>query len=198
MMGELAANSLLSAFISVYPWFCFPMWANTMNASTTAIEWMEPASPEALLPDHGWEPWLAVAAATVLVLILLRVMLRKKTPLAVGPLARRNAAFAEAVAALAAATRDDVRATAVQSSLILRKYLAVAADDPALFETHEEFVLRHDALPSLSAAARSALAAGLSRLAAMKYSPASPDESAAGVIAQSRALLETLHHGFTA
>ena len=57
-----------------------------------------------------------------------------------------QAAFAEACAAMAAISTADVRDAAVLSSLILRKYLATAAGDPALFETHEEFVARHDAL----------------------------------------------------
>jgi len=38
----------------------------------------------------------------------------------------------------------------VLASLILREYLSSAAGDPALFETHEEFISRHDALQSLT------------------------------------------------
>jgi hypothetical protein len=35
---------------------------------------------------------------------------------------------------------ENARESAVLSSLVLRKYLSAAADDPALFETHEEFI----------------------------------------------------------
>lgn len=171
---------------------------NTMDEKTTGIEWMEPASPEALLPDSGLWPWLAAAVIAVLVVSVVMIVLRKKKPAATSLRVLRNAAFAEAIAALAKTTTTDVRDAAVQSSLILRNYLSTAAGDPALFETHEEFVARHDALSALTTAARSAADAGFGRLAALKYAPGIPAATPAEVIAESRTLLETLHHGFAA
>jgi hypothetical protein len=67
-----------------------------------------------------------------------------------------------------------------------------------LFETHEEFVSRHDALLALTPEARAATETGFTRLAALKYAPEIPDAVPAEVVAESRALLETLHHGFAA
>lgn len=171
---------------------------NTMNGNTTGIEWMEPASPEALLPDSGLWPWLAAAAIAVLVVSVVMIVLKKKKPSVTSHRALRNAAFAEAIAALAKTTTTDVRDAAVQSSLILRNYLSIATGDPALFETHEEFVARHDTLSALTTAARTAADDGFSRLAALKYAPGTPPAAPAEVIAESRALLETLHHGFAA
>jgi hypothetical protein len=99
---------------------------------------------------------------------------------------------------MAAIATDDVRNAAVLASLILRKYLSIAAGDPALYETHEEFVARHDALSALAAEARAATAEGFGRLAALKYAPEIPAAAEEEVIAQARTLLETLHHGFAA
>ncbi len=157
---------------------------------------MEPASPEALMPEHGLWPWFLVAAAVMVAVALLTHFTRRRKPF--DSHAVRDAAFVEASTALAATTTDNARDAAVQSSLILRKYLASAAGDPALFETHEEFVSRHDALLALTPEARAATETGFTRLAALKYAPEIPDAVPAEVVAESRALLETLHHGFAA
>ena len=169
-----------------------------MNEKTTGFELMEPASPEALVPQSGLWPWLVVAAIAALLAVGLILFLRRRTSSAADAATLRLAAYIEAVAGLACATTADARNAAVQSSLILRKYLSNAAGDPALFETHEEFVSRHDALKALTAEARSATEAGFTRLAALKYAPEIPEAVPAEVIAESRALLETLHHGFAA
>ena len=86
---------------------------------------------------------------------------------------------------------------AVLASLTLRDYLATAADDPALFETHEEFIARHDSLAALTEKARAAAAAGFSRLAALKYAAEPPASTASLVIESARTLLDELHRGFT-
>lgn len=170
----------------------------TMEADSQGLELLEPASPGALLPDYGLWPWVAAAAIAVLLVIAVRVFLKNRKPAAANRLAIRNAAFAEAAAALAHPATADVRDAAVQCSLILRKYLAAAAGDPALFETHEEFVARHDALEALTPAARAATETGFTRLAALKYAPEIPAAVPAEIIADARVLLETLHHGFAA
>ncbi len=168
-----------------------------MDGQTTGLKLLEPASPEALLPDGELWPWLAAAALAVVVALALRLWLKHRRPTA-NPHARRQAAFASALGSLAAATTSDTRDAAVQCSLILRTYLSAAAGDPALYETHEEFVARHDSLQTLSADHRAAAQAGFSRLAGLKYAPVQPTQPAAQVIADARALLETLHHGLTA
>ena len=171
---------------------------NPMEGKTAGLELMEPASPEALMPDSGLWFWLAIASMVVLAGILLLIYLRRRKPFAVNSGRIRKAAFAEALAALANTRTEDARDAAVQTSLILRKYLLAVAEDPALYETHEEFVLRGDALHALTPEARAAAEAGFTRLAAMKYAPGMPAAAAADVIAESRDLLETLHHGVAA
>lgn len=168
-----------------------------MAESNTSFELKEPAPPDALVPSIGLWPWWVGGGLLLLAAVILLVVFRKR-PSVIDPAAARNAAFKEALDALAATRANGAREAAVQCSLILRRYLSTAAGDPALFETHEEFVARHDSLRALSAPAREAAAAGFSRLASLKYSPDVPDADADGVTAGSRILLETLHGGFAA
>ncbi|RPJ34683.1 MAG: DUF4381 family protein [Verrucomicrobiaceae bacterium] len=167
-----------------------------MNGETTSLALQEEATPEALLPEHGMWPWWLAAAIIAVIIIAAVLVFRKRKPAAADVGKLREAAFREALAALAENGGDDVRGAAVQCSLVLRKYLAAAAADPALFETHEEFIARQDSLQSLTENARAAAASGFSRLAALKYGPQIPDTPAADVIAESRTMLENLHHGF--
>jgi len=166
-----------------------------MNESAAGLELRDSAPPEALLPDHGLWPWWLGAAVLVMLLAAALVFKRRK-PAVFDAEKAREEACREARAALADTRAADARAAAVQCSLVLRKYLSAAAADPALYETHEEFILRHNALNALTEEARAAAESGFSRLAALKYGPEIPATPAAEVIAESRALLETLHHGF--
>jgi hypothetical protein len=166
-----------------------------MAETNTSFELKEPAPPDALVPSLGLWPWWVGGGLLLLVVIILLIVFRKRAAV-IDPAAARNAAFKEALDSLAGARANEAREAAVQCSLILRRYLSTAAGDPALFETHEEFVARHDSLRALSAPAREAAAAGFSRLAALKYSRDVPDEDPAKVSGDSRILLETLHGGF--
>lgn len=168
-----------------------------MAAETTSFELKEPAPPDALVPSIGLWPWWVGGILLVLLAIILLVVFRKR-PALMDPAAARNAAFKEAMAALAGASAPSAREAAVQGSLILRRYLSAAAADPALFETHEEFVARRDSLNALTEPAREAAAGGFSRLASLKYAPEIPETDPAEVFADSQRLLETLHGGFAA
>ena len=167
-----------------------------MADDNVTFELKEPVPPQALLPhDYSQAAWLAAAALAVLLCLawLIRWQRRHRSK---NPQSRRILAYKEAAAALERIKAANARAAAVQTSLILRRFLSLAADDPALFETHEEFIARHDALQPLTETARAACAAGFARLAAFKYAPAVPDLEAAAVVADARGLLEILHLGF--
>jgi hypothetical protein len=170
-----------------------------MNEEPTTLELRDAAIPDALMPGYGLEWWWGVAGIFALIVLLVVFMLRIRGK-ARGPGASmlRDAAFREAMAALSGSAPAEARDAAVLSSLAVRKYLSVAAADPALFETHEEFLARHNALNAFKPEARAAAEAGFTRLAALKYAPRQADATAANVIAESRALLQTLHHGFAA
>lgn len=170
---------------------------STMDGKNHSFQLMEPDTPETLMPDAGISLWWAVAGGSVLLGIIILWIVLKRRSVANHPLTLRNAAHAEAASSLSNLTVADVRGAAIQCSLILRRYLSVATGDPALFETHEEFISRNDALQNLSASARSSAESGFIRLAGLKYAPDLPPAEVVDIITESRALLETLHHGFT-
>ena len=76
-------------------------------------------------------------------------------------------------------------------SLILRDYLAKTFKDQALYETHEEFLLRADSLQNIPRGARERLAPLLSELASAKYGPSRIDPAASKQIIDNS--LRTLH-----
>lgn len=167
-----------------------------MAEEQVSFELREPAATERLLPRDAVQPlWLVlgVLAAVVLAVVLVRIFRR---PAARDPRAVRELAFREADAGLAALSAPTARGAAVQASLILRTYLSLAANDPALFETHEEFIARSDSLKGLTAAAQAACREGFARLAALKYAPEPPAADPAAVAVEARHLLTTLHRGF--
>ncbi len=170
-----------------------------MKETTHGLE-LHPAPPVIeLLPDGSALPWwMIVVLLSCFILITVFFVLKKRQSSAGTPPKMRDSAYRSALAALAEIRSAEPRDAAVRSSLIIRKYLSIAADDPALFETHEEFIARQDALKALNDTARAAAESGFTRIAALKYGPENPAIPAADIISESRALLETLHHGFNA
>ncbi len=170
-----------------------------MPDKPTSFELLEPLSPESLVPDPWLEPWMILAALLLLIVGLFVLLFFKKKP-AAAPDAKaiRGLAHAEAANALGKINDLTPRDTAGQCSLILRRYLSIVARDPALFETHEEYISRHEALKDFSEETRRATSAGFGRLAAMKYSADAPVTDPRQVITECQQLLETLHHGQSA
>lgn len=169
-----------------------------MEEKSPGLTLMEPASPEALIPHTGLWPWFAGAAVLTLAVVLVIWLVRRSRRTVFDPHALRIAAHEEAAAALGGIEAEDARDAAVRCSLVLRRYLATAARDPSLYETHEEFVSRKEALRILHPEARAAASEGFAILAALKYGPLQPQTEASKVIGDSRQLLETLHGGFPA
>ncbi|MES2475650.1 MAG: hypothetical protein V4640_07705 [Verrucomicrobiota bacterium] len=169
-----------------------------MESSADNFELLDPPSPDALVPDSLIEPWMVGVGALILLALMLWLIFRKGKSPVMRQREARHAAHAEAVAALDSIRPDGPRDAAVQCSLILRKYLSIAAGDPALFETHEETLARHEAFVTFNEDTRRAAADGFSRLAALKYAPDLPDILTNDVIRESRSLLESLHLGFQA
>lgn len=168
-----------------------------MNESAGTFQLQEPVKPEALVPASWVEPWMFAVGGAILLAFLAALFFRRKIVAKPDPMAVRRAAFADALKTLEGINPAvQPREAAVQSSLIVRRYLSVAAGDPALFETHEEYLARHEALKDFSEEARASAAAGFTRLAELKYAEEIPATETATVIADSRKLLETLHYGF--
>ncbi len=169
-----------------------------MKAKSVSFELMEPVHPEALVPDSQVEPWMLPSAVALLLVLALCLIFWKRKKLTPDPHALRNAAYLDAVTSLDKINVTQGRDAAVLTSLILRKYLSSAANDPALFETHEEFISRHDGLKAFTPDARQAAEAAFARLASLKYAASVPDTAPLLVVDECRLLLETLHHGFAA
>lgn len=167
-----------------------------MEEKNQSLDLIAPVPPESLITDPEF-PWAWILLALLLLTGFIILIIKRKSS-ATDPLKLRNAAFNEASNELSQIQTDDVRTTAVQASLILRKYLSVVADDPALFETHEEFISRQDSLKKLSTQARAAAEAGFTRLASLKYSLDTPSINETEIIEDSRMILVTLHQGFIA
>jgi hypothetical protein len=167
-----------------------------MESEPSSLALKPPPPPDALLPKSVF-PWWATAMIVVGVLMLVLVIVkltRKKKP--VDPLTLRRQAYEAALRSINEASPSDGREAATQASLILRRYLATVSGDPALFETHEEFIARRDSLKSLAEEAREAARVQFDRLAALKYSKDIRAADSAPIFESSRALLETLNRAF--
>lgn len=154
------------------------------------------ADPRPLLPGIHVPLWFWICLAVILAALLTAVglFLLRRRPEAGPP---EPDSYSESRRALER-LRDSLSGrslaeVATEASLIMRHYLASALQEPALYETHEEFLLRADALDGLPAGARERLAPLLDRLAEAKYSPSAPDrQSAAGLVDASLEVLQGL------
>ncbi len=163
-----------------------------MDEAPIDFRLLEPASPESLLPGTPLWIWLTVGSiVAILIAAGLRLLLRRsrtRTHQAI-----RDAAMRDALAALDQLTTTTARDTAVEVSLILRRFLATTAGDPALYETHEEFVMRQDSLQSLSEATRILSQQSFEQLAKLKYAPETPETDLSALTRDTRQLLQTLY-----
>ncbi len=156
-----------------------------------ALRELVPAEP--LLPDAGIPPWVwFAAAAAVLGLALLVIFFRRARTSAEDPAKARQEAYVRAKAALESAPGGGIQQAATRVSVTLRRYLADVCGDPALFETHEEFVARHQVLEKYPADLRKVTAEGFSHLARLKYGPDATGDPAA-LFNGARQLLDRLH-----
>lgn len=164
-----------------------------MEISANNLRLLEPTAPENLVPSSWWWVWVAIIATIGCVAALIWwIRHRKHAPSRRAP-NTKAIAFAEAVAALTQLPPRNPRETATSVSLILRRYLARITDDPALYETHEEFIARHDALAGLPTEARNHTATTFSHLASLKYAPTTLTEEPTDIINQAKQLLRILN-----
>jgi hypothetical protein len=165
-----------------------------MEEKGNSFELVESRDAIDLVPR--WEPqawWFFAASAVVAVAILAFLLLRRKKP-AVDLSKEKREAYFEAKSDLGKLGDVDLRDTTIRVSIILRRYLARSMNEPALFETHEEFIARHYGLKDLPDDMRSEVGGFFSKLAAFKYAP---DDIGSGnaheIHADGTALLERIH-----
>jgi hypothetical protein len=164
---------------------------DTQADDALSLRELVPAEP--LLPEPGlptWA-WLAIAGAA-LALVALTVFLRRDKRAAADPALAREQAYRAAVTELEAPPAGGMQEAATRVSIALRRYLAAVAGDPALFETHEEFVARHEALARYPEDLRKTTAEGFSHLARLKYGREASGDPAT-LLAAARQLLDRLH-----
>jgi hypothetical protein len=142
-----------------------------MAESKTTFELAESQDAMKLVPTWQLEWWwiLVGLGALLIVVGLSFILLRKirKTD----PYQAKREAHREADGALFHLKEIQAREVAIQLSLILRRYLAKCLNDPVLFETHEEFIGRHDAIKGFDVSLRVGVSGYFAELAAIKYGP---------------------------
>lgn len=161
-----------------------------MDQTLKDFRLMEPTLPDAAgLGMMSWVFALLILGAIVITL----VFWGRRGHSAARALRYKEIAYRDAVATLTQLAPDAIRETAIQTSFILRQFLAKVTHDPALYETHEEFITRQDSLKSLRPETQAATKQLFDRLAAIKYAREIPDNQPAELIADSKGLLATLH-----
>ena len=165
-----------------------------MEKKGKSLELAEPRDAIDLVPT--WDPqlwWVLAAVAVIAALVLLVAILLRRKPVVDASKEKREA-YLEAKAALSGDEVTEPRESAIRVSMILRRYLARSMNEPALFETHEEFIARHDGLKDLPDALKSEVGDFFSKLAADKYAPDDHVSIEANTTyAEGAALLERIH-----
>lgn len=152
-----------------------------------------PAEP--LLPDSGFPlwAWLFIFSGGLLLGILIWYLIRRQKPVGMVDSRKvRDEAYRRAVAELENPGTSTMQEAATRVSIALRRYLAVVSGDPALFETHEEFVGRHESLAKYPEELRQTTAEGFSHLARLKYGREANGDPAS-LFSSARQLLDRLH-----
>ena len=135
------------------------------------------ADPAPFLPGPpaiwlAWWFWLALVAGIALLALGIGYARRKKSASL-----REQTLMDDARKRLAAikATSGSIspESAATRISLVLRQYLEAAYDDPALFETNEEFILRPHSLAKIHRDSRKPVTEHLEQLCELKYFPGS-------------------------
>jgi hypothetical protein len=165
-----------------------------MEKNGNSLELAESRDAIDLVPT--WDPqlwWVFAGIAVFAAIFIFVVLLLRRKPVVDASKEKREA-YLEAKAALSGDESTVPGESAIHVSMILRRYLARSMNDPALFETHEEFIARHDGLKDLPNDVRSAAEAFFSKLAADKYVPDDHVSIESNTThAEGAALLERIH-----
>jgi hypothetical protein len=163
-----------------------------MEEKATSLELRDIPDITPLLPRDWWPwwAWLGCIVAIIIVLWLFRTMSSRNADAA----KKHQKAYEDALREIdIAKSLQNPLSLSTELSLILRRYLSIAMDDPALFETHEEMIARHDAFASLHDSLKQELAEHFSTLCRYKYAP-SPEQVDLSLLApQATSLLRQLY-----
>ncbi|TAG09564.1 MAG: hypothetical protein EAZ42_06350 [Verrucomicrobia bacterium] len=154
---------------------------------------LEPESVHKKLPEHSLDGATIVIAVLILAIAIAAILFWKNRKRAIDPHAEQKRAFKQASEALNRLTEMDTRASALSASHILREYLEQSERDSALFETHEEFSLRADALGHLGEQTRTHLYNYFAKLSRCKYASDLPPMQPSAIIHEGIELLNSLN-----
>ncbi len=168
-----------------------------MNENITIhIPQLERDIPPESFMDQVWLTPLAwsllATLAVALIALVVWFAVRKKRPAA--PLPTQEELALSAIDQLEA-NLPPLRECSLRLSMILRSFLTGEADDPALFETHQEFNLRVDALSSLPEPVQQPTRELLEIMAEIKYAgDVPPDRDKARQLCEdTRDLIARIH-----
>ena len=146
-----------------------------------------------------WQTWwflLAVGIGIILLVVIIYFIFRKKSETK-----RRKTLLDKARERLkqlkSEAEGEQPQTIAIRISLIIRQYLEAAFNDPALFETNEEFTLRPHALEKLHPDSRVAVTTHLAELSQLKYAPDASSDHISGLIDQAGEILANIEFNVT-
>lgn len=165
-----------------------------MEETSKNLELVESREAIELVPT--WEPqfwWIFAAMMVVFTVGFFVVLFLRKKPV-FNASKEKSEAYLEAKVAFSECDELGPRESAIRVSMILRRYLARSMNEPALYETHEEFIARHDSLKDLPNDLKCGVAALFSKLAALKYAPDDiVNVEAQSTYAEGGSLLERIH-----
>lgn len=134
-----------------------------------SIPVLEEGWPAEALQPGGISPWLlwgGIIATLLIVALVIYGLIRAKQRHPEGPTAEESAL--QKLSELSKC-KPDTRTCSLELSRILREYLTGATNDPALYETHEEFCQRLNALASIPAEFQYDVRMLLEKSAELKY-----------------------------
>ncbi|MFC7336283.1 hypothetical protein ACFQY0_03770 [Haloferula chungangensis] len=170
-----------------------------MDSESLQLQDLVPAEPFVHSSGWPWWAWVLVALGVLLLAVWLRAMFRKgQSSEAPNLQLIHDQALQLAMEKIdLAAQQTAVQAAATTCSEAIRRYLATVASDPSLYETHEEFLARHEALNSFPAELKEEVSNTFNRLAKMKYGK-SPAGDPGVIASEGRSLLTQLHENLPA
>ena len=146
-----------------------PMGSDDLPELLQCIPELEPeVAPERLEEPQSHTGLIIAAVVLVLLAAAALIYIKHRRKPATEPEESPEETALKSLQALRA-VQPDIRECSLQLSMILRRYLTGATQDPALFETHEEFSSRLNALAAIPADCQYATRVLLEKLAEMKY-----------------------------
>ncbi len=166
------------------------------NQLLDKIPELEPhIAPEIFLDNSTMWLWVAGACALLLLIILtVYLVLRARRKPAVVPPSAESIALLRLDALAQSDQHENAAAMSIELSLILREYITGETSDPTLYETHQEFHQRLDALSGMPKSCHEETYQLLDDLARLKYAGPQQQSPAAAqhMLTQTRELIQRI------